>query len=103
MKSLAVSEQAERDLDEHWFYIARDNVPAADRLLLAVEEAFDDIRRQPAIGWAKPFQNPRLRGVRLWPVPRFHNYLVFYRDAGECIEILRVLHGARDLERHLGG
>jgi plasmid stabilization system protein ParE len=99
MKPIHVSEKAEADLEEHWMHIAQDNAPAADRRLAAVEVAFDSVRRQPGIGWQKPFRNRRLRGLRLWPVPGFHNYLIFYRETEETVEILPVLHGARDYER----
>ena len=34
-------------------------------------------------------------GVRSFPVG---NYLIFYRETGQGIEIIRVLHGARNLD-----
>lgn len=37
--------------------------------------------------------------MRLSPLPGFHNYLIFYRETEETVEILRVVHGARDYER----
>jgi toxin ParE1/3/4 len=33
-----------------------------------------------------------------WRIKNFRDYLVFYLVQDEQIEILRVLHGARDLE-----
>jgi len=45
MKAVHVSEKAEADLEESWIHIAQDNPPAADRLLAAVELAFDTIGR----------------------------------------------------------
>jgi len=39
------------------------------------------------------------RGVRRWRIQRFESYLVFYRDTGRAIEIIRVVHGARNIER----
>jgi toxin ParE1/3/4 len=46
--------------------------------------------------WESP--DPRLAGVRVYPLPRrFRNYLVFYRPIAGGIEVLTVLHGARDL------
>jgi plasmid stabilization system protein ParE len=42
--------------------------------------------------------------VRVYPLPRrFRNYLVFYRTTSDGIEILRVLHGARDLGAAMQG
>src|SRR5713226_8246174 len=46
---------------------------------------------------------PELAGVRFFPVTRFRNYLVFYRPTTTGIEVLRVLHGARDIESLLSG
>jgi toxin ParE1/3/4 len=36
--------------------------------------------------------------VRQWRIKNFQDYLVFYRVQDDRVEILRVLHGARDLE-----
>jgi toxin ParE1/3/4 len=35
--------------------------------------------------------------VRQWGIKNFQDYLIFYRLQDEQIEILRVLHGSRDL------
>ena len=43
-------------------------------------------------------EHPTLAGVRVFPVSRFKKYLVFYRPVADGIEILRVLHGARDID-----
>jgi toxin ParE1/3/4 len=40
--------------------------------------------------------------VRVYPLPHgYCSYLVFYRPVAEGIEVIRVLHGARDLEAAL--
>lgn len=36
------------------------------------------------------------------PISRFRMYIVFYRPAPDGIEILRVIHGARDIESLAG-
>ena len=36
--------------------------------------------------------------IRQWRVKDFKDYLIFYRIQDARVEILRVLHGARDLE-----
>lgn len=41
---------------------------------------------------------PTLAGLRMWPIRRFERYLIFYRQIPEGIEIVRLLHAARDLE-----
>ena len=35
----------------------------------------------------------------MWPIPRFEKYLIFYRFNDDTLEVIRVLHGARDLTR----
>jgi plasmid stabilization system protein ParE len=37
--------------------------------------------------------------LRMLPVSGFQNYLVFYRDEGESVRVLYVVHGARHLLR----
>jgi toxin ParE1/3/4 len=39
-----------------------------------------------------------LQGLRRWPVKNFDKYLIFYKNAGDQVEIIRILHGKRDLE-----
>lgn len=92
-------DQARRELLDHAFYIAQDGSVAAHRFLDAAEAAFQQLAQLPRMGSPREFQNSRLVGIRQWPVPGFENYLIFYRPIEGGIEVLRVLHGARDIER----
>jgi toxin ParE1/3/4 len=47
--------------------------------------------------------NPALAGLRAWPIPRFQNCVIYYRPIRDGIEVVRVLHGAQDVERILEG
>ncbi|MEE9391890.1 MAG: type II toxin-antitoxin system RelE/ParE family toxin [Planctomycetota bacterium] len=47
----------------------------------------------PRWNWA----SKKLLGVRSWPVTGFRSHFVFYRSTDRGIEILRVLHGSRDI------
>jgi toxin ParE1/3/4 len=78
--------------------IALDNLPAAHRFYSAIQEAYREIRRFPYIGVKRHFKEP---GIRSWRVRGFP-HLVFYRPASDRVEIVRVLHGAMDLDRELG-
>lgn len=51
------------------------------------------------MGALRQFTNSRLDGVRSWPIRHFMNYLIFYRPIDGGVEVLRILHGARDIER----
>jgi toxin ParE1/3/4 len=51
----------------------------------------------PKLGSQRTYNNPTLRKVRMLPVSRFKNFLVFYRLLREKIEVIRILHTAHDL------
>jgi len=36
---------------------------------------------------------------RMLPVTGFENYLLFYIEHEDCVDVIRLLHGARDLSR----
>ena len=87
--SLAVSDLAEiRD------YIAERNVAAAEKLLDAIEEACSRFADYPQIGRSR---DDLLLGIRVFPVKK--NYAVFYRILEDEVEIVRVVHAARDFNR----
>jgi toxin ParE1/3/4 len=90
--------RAEGDIDEHVAYIAEDNIEKALEFDAAVFESFDRLRKMPLIGSERAYMNERLNGLRMWFVKGFENYLIFYRPLGDRIEIVRVLHSARDRE-----
>ena len=96
-RRLAVRPLAKGDLDEQARYIARDNVEAALRFLDAAEAAFDRLRSLPEIGKARKFQHPKLAHIRSWSAPGFEKHVIFYRASPGTIEVLRVIHAARDL------
>jgi plasmid stabilization system protein ParE len=79
-------------------YIARDNPAAADQVTEAITETFDLLASQPMLGTTQHFVRRILRGIRMFTVTAYPNYLIYYRpllnDAG--VRILYVLHAARD-------
>jgi toxin ParE1/3/4 len=87
-----------QDLIDHATYIAANNLDAGGRFLYAAEATFQRLAELPAIGKLSGFSHPQLTDIRQYPIKGFRNYLVFYRIQSETIEILRVLHGAQDLE-----
>lgn len=86
------------DLINLSYYIAQDDETAANRFLDAVADSFEQLARMPRIGVERAFQNSQLVGVRMWFVQGFERHLIFYRVLDDAIEILRVLHSARDIE-----
>jgi toxin ParE1/3/4 len=82
---------AEEDFREIWRYIAQDNPDAADALLRRIDEKLLLYSDHPRMGTSRESWSP---GLRSFPVGR---YIVFYRIVSEGIELVRVLHGMRDL------
>jgi toxin ParE1/3/4 len=94
--------QVAQDLIEHFAFIAKDKLKPAYRLLQVTQESFERLAEMPLMGraWESPL--PHLAGIRAYPMPSgFRNYVIFYRPIEDGIEVLAVLHGARDLEKVL--
>jgi toxin ParE1/3/4 len=83
--------QAREDLLSIWAYIAADSLSAADRLLDSIDRRCSLLAENPNMGRARPDIAPELRYS---PVG---SYLILYRGISEGVEIVRVLHGARNL------
>ena len=98
---LALKPQADRDITNQFDYIAKDNLEAAIRFYEAAFRTFDVLLTNPHIGPARDFKDPQLTDVRIWLVKGFDKYLIFYRATDERVEILRVLHAARDIDNIL--
>lgn len=77
-------------------YIAEDNLDISDRFLAAAE-TFKQLAKTPEMGKICQFAHPKLVNVRQQGIKGFKNYLVFYRLVDAKVEIIRVIHGARDI------
>ena len=85
---------AKRDVAEIWSYIARDNEPAATRLIGEFDQALELLARFPGAGRSREEWQPNLRSFLV------RDYLLFYRRVSTGIQLVRVLHGSRDLKTH---
>ena len=85
------SRQANSDLLAIWRYIAQDNPAAATNLVRRIDDSCSELRDFPQKGGLR-------RGAR-GDVRQLveDEYLIFYRIAANRVEVLRVLHGRRDL------
>lgn len=91
--------KADRDLDDEADYLVKEaGLEVGLSFLTAAQETFDLLASQPAMGWQCRLKDPALGSVRVFRVTRFERFLIFYRPARECIEILRVLHSSQDLD-----
>ncbi|MEO6393252.1 MAG: type II toxin-antitoxin system RelE/ParE family toxin [Pyrinomonadaceae bacterium] len=90
--------QAERDIEECFVYIGDDNVEIALLFILAVEQSLDELSRFPSLGKTCEFQNEQLQTMRGWHVKGYEDYLLFYLVNADSIELVRLLHSARDID-----
>lgn len=92
MKGFRLSPEAARDIRDIWAYIAQDNIKAARRVRLQIFHACQRIAKNPKIGFTR--EDLTEKPVRFWPVG---SYLIVYNPARRPIEVVRVVHGARDV------
>ena len=100
-RRIVIRPRAERDVDEHAGAIAEASVGSALRFYGATEIAFMRLASLPRLGTSRTYRRVKLVGLRMWPIPGFKKYLIFYRPGRNGIEVVRVLHGAMDLPREL--
>ena len=91
MSEVVLSELAETDLTDIWVFVAQDNAEAADRLLDHIHEKCQFLAGSPKAGRQRSELDPSIRSFAVG------NYVVFYRESANGIEVARVLHGRRDI------
>lgn len=90
-------ERALDDLEHRSEYIRQHNPRAALRFLDAAEATFQRLAAMPGMGARYEPDHPALAELRFFPISRFKKDLIFYRPLPDGIEVVRVLHGARDI------
>jgi toxin ParE1/3/4 len=90
-RRIELTRAALADFDDIYDYIARDNPRAAAQALRSLDESIQLLSDQPKMG--EVFRHRRLR-LRLLT---HDDYLVFYRERPGVIEIVRVIHGRRNI------
>ena len=90
---------AEQDLvDVFYYYLRKKTIGTARRFLVQAEATFARLAKMPSLGTRYQLDDRDDVEVRYMPISRFRRYVVFYRPRPDGIEVLRVLHGARDIE-----
>ena len=92
MSSVVIRPKALHDLAEIWAYIAEDSSRQANLFAAACDRELRQLARRPLIGRARPELFADLRSLP------FARYIIFYLPRKRGIEVVRVLHGARDLK-----
>lgn len=98
-RKLILSDAAVFDiLDQASWYREREGSALALRWERALTLSLLQLTSNPLIGALCRFKAPELQGIRRLSVRGFPKYLVFYRTFRNKVTVLRIVHGARDLE-----
>ena len=87
-----LTDQADQDLLEAAYYIGLDSLEAADRWIERIHRALERLAQFPLMGRERSELAPHLRS---FPAG---SHVIFYRPLDDGVEIIRVLHGARDID-----
>jgi toxin ParE1/3/4 len=89
--------RSDEDLIATWMHKAQENRGAAERILDAIAQRWGQLARHPQSGMARDDIAPGLRHLITG------QYMTLYRIQDEGIEILRVIHGRRKIDRDVAG
>ena len=93
---VVIDPKARDDLLDIHRFIAEDNPVAAARWIGVLEDAIASLATMPA---RVPLRDDLRKGYRVMPVGA---YLIFFRIVGDEVQIMRVLHSARDIAKAFG-
>lgn len=99
MARYSLTKPARADLRDIVSYIRKDSRIAAARVRAKFQAEMRKVAAFPGLGHTRPEVADET--IRFWLV--YSSYLIVYRLHTRPLQILRILHGARDLNRIFGG
>src|SRR5690242_6411404 len=94
MSQYILSRRAKVDVQQIWNHIADENIDAADKVKDELRSAMRKLAEMPGLGHRRSdILNPQ---YRFWSV---FSYLIAYLPDTRPLQIVRVVHGARDLRK----
>jgi toxin ParE1/3/4 len=91
MKTAQFTFLAQQDLQEIKRYIAKDKPKAANQYMKTLKQKCQTLAEMPSLGVFRE----EYCGLYKFPID---NYLIFYRPSKQGIEVIRILHAARDIQ-----
>jgi toxin ParE1/3/4 len=88
---LSITRLAQSDIDAVHDYIAIDKPSAAIRWVQRMRDEFKYLAKNPGAGESREDVRPDLRSYTVG------SYVVYFRIGKDALEIVRVLHGRRDV------
>ena len=96
MKPVFILPSADADLGEIYEWIASDNPAAAERLVTRLATSARNLAAFPERGAPRPELGVEVRSLVVG------RYLILYRVEPERVDIVRFVHGARELDGLVG-
>lgn len=93
MSRLKFTLLARQDFQDIGDYIAKDNLHAALTFVKRLEARCLSLSQNPRIGRKRDEMKTNLRSATEG------DYLIFYRPLADGIEVMRVIHGSRDINK----
>jgi plasmid stabilization system protein ParE len=95
MSKYQFTPRARDDVFDIWSFIARDNLEAADRVEEAIYQACELLSKTPLAGRVREDLTPF--PLRFWLVQPYATYFIVYDPEKLPLQIIRVLHTARNI------
>ena|SRR2546423_1866123 len=87
---LRKTDRAKRDIEHISDWIFRESPAAAEKWLDDLDEKLQIIAATPGVGTNRSDLRPGIRSYA------FGNYLIFFKPTKAGVDIVRIIHGARD-------
>lgn len=97
MTRFILTPSAGQDLEDIWNYLARDSVGLANRVLKALEQAIRKLAKHQGLGHFREDLADRRHKFFL-----VYSDLIVYRPGTNPLQVIRVVHAARDIQSLLG-
>jgi toxin ParE1/3/4 len=91
MSQIRLADSAKLDLLDIWLFLSSSNMELADRVIDQITVTYERLADFPEMGRSRDELFP---GYRSFPID---GYLIFYRPIQNGVEIIRVVHGSRNL------
>ena len=91
------AQDARQDIYECVEYFESRDSAVADRFREAVQQTVEMLCGNPELG--ERFRRDLAGTIRRRGILNFTNYLIFYRREDTQLQVLRIIHGARDYEQ----
>jgi plasmid stabilization system protein ParE len=96
MNCFVLTPAARADLLDIFDYISQDNPDAARRVLHEIRAAMRKLAEMPEMGHFR--RDLATEPLRFWQA---YSYLIIYRSEAKPLQVVRVLHSARDVRQIL--